>query len=127
MKIAFLFPGQGSQYVGMGQDLFKKYKAAREVFLEVDDVLEEKLSTLIFEGNIDKLTLTKNAQPLLWLFLLLSWVMLHRGLDFEKLDIFAGHPQRVYRALCLWRPFIKRHHYYSATKRSCYAKGGRGR
>ena len=101
MKIAFLFPGQGSQYVGMGQDLFKEYNAAREVFLEVDDVLEEKLSTLIFEGNIEKLTLTKNAQPaIMAVSIAVLRVMLHRGLDFEKLDIFAGHSLGEYTALC---------------------------
>ena len=63
MKKAFLFPGQGSQFVGMGQELANEFEAARDVFSEVDDALGEKLSTLMFQGDVKELTLTKNAQP----------------------------------------------------------------
>jgi [acyl-carrier-protein] S-malonyltransferase len=63
MSVAWLFPGQGSQAVGMGKDLFEASPAAREVFEEADGALGEKLSTLIFEGPIEELTLTANAQP----------------------------------------------------------------
>ncbi len=62
---AFIFPGQGSQSVGMGSDLAAAFAAAREVFGEVDDVLGQRLSKLMFEGPIEALTLTQNAQPAL--------------------------------------------------------------
>ncbi|MBL8672079.1 MAG: ACP S-malonyltransferase [Alphaproteobacteria bacterium] len=62
---AFLFPGQGSQQVGMGQALADSFAAAREVFQEVDEALKDKLSRLMFEGPEDHLTLTANAQPAL--------------------------------------------------------------
>jgi hypothetical protein len=65
MSLAFLFPGQGSQAVGMGQDLAEAFAAAREVFQEVDDALNQKLSKLMKDGPEDQLTLTENAQPAL--------------------------------------------------------------
>ena len=65
MAIAFTFPGQGSQTVGMGKDLAETYPEARRVFDEVDDALGEKLSALIWEGPEEVLTLTANAQPAL--------------------------------------------------------------
>ncbi|WP_085908635.1 ACP S-malonyltransferase [Kiloniella majae] len=65
MKRAFVFPGQGSQAVGMGKELAEAFSVAREVFEEVDEALGQKLSTLMFEGAIDELTLTENAQPAL--------------------------------------------------------------
>ncbi len=65
MTIAFTFPGQGSQTVGMGKDLADNFAEARAVFDEVDDALGEKLSDIIFNGPEDKLTLTANAQPAL--------------------------------------------------------------
>ena len=65
MSIAFVFPGQGSQQVGMGRDLAESSAAAREVFDEVDEALGQKLSSLMWEGPEDHLTLTENAQPAL--------------------------------------------------------------
>jgi len=65
MAVAFVFPGQGSQDVGMGRDLAAEFSAAREVFAEVDEALGQKLSTLMFEGPKETLTLTENAQPAL--------------------------------------------------------------
>ena len=62
---AFVFPGQGSQKIGMGRDLAETFPAARDVFNEIDDALGEKLSTLIFEGSDDDLRLTENTQPAL--------------------------------------------------------------
>ncbi len=62
---AFIFPGQGSQSVGMGRDLAAAFAAAREVFGEVDDTLNQKLSKLMFEGPAEELTLTENTQPAL--------------------------------------------------------------
>ncbi|MGY9038982.1 MAG: ACP S-malonyltransferase, partial [Rhodobacterales bacterium] len=65
MTIAFVYPGQGAQTIGMGRDLADAYPAAKAVFDEVDEALGEKLSTLIWEGDADALTLTQNAQPAL--------------------------------------------------------------
>ncbi|MFC4270799.1 ACP S-malonyltransferase [Sneathiella chungangensis] len=65
MTRAFVFPGQGSQAVGMGQELAQTYAAAREVFEEVDEALSQNLTKLMFEGPIEELTLTENAQPAL--------------------------------------------------------------
>ncbi|MDP6819289.1 MAG: ACP S-malonyltransferase [Alphaproteobacteria bacterium] len=65
MQRAFVFPGQGSQKVGMGQDLARDFAAAREVFEEVDEALEERLSALIFSGPDEQLRLTRNTQPAL--------------------------------------------------------------
>ena len=63
MKIAGLFPGQGSQAVGMGKAFFEQDSAAKDIFLAADDALGFSLSKLCFEGPIEELTLTKNAQP----------------------------------------------------------------
>ena len=65
MSRAFIFPGQGAQAIGMGQALAEAYPAARAVFEEVDEALGAKLSTLIWEGEAETLTLTENAQPAL--------------------------------------------------------------
>ena len=73
MSIAFTFPGQGSQAVGMGKDLADAFPEARAVFDEVDDALAQKLSTLMWEGPEDELTLTANAQPALMAVSLARW------------------------------------------------------
>ena len=65
MTIAFVFPGQGSQAVGMGKALASNFSPAQQIFAEVDEALGSKLSTIIFEGPADTLTLTENAQPAL--------------------------------------------------------------
>lgn len=62
MKRAFLFPGQGAQIVGMGKDFYDSFAIAKETFQEADDLLKERLSTIIFEGPLDLLTQTKNSQ-----------------------------------------------------------------
>ena len=61
--LSLVFPGQGSQYIGMGKDFSHNFPIANEVYSEVDDVLGFSLSKLIFNGQIEDLTLTKNAQP----------------------------------------------------------------
>ena len=65
MNGAFVFPGQGSQAIGMGKDLAAAFPEAREVFGEVDDALKQNLTKLMFEGEESDLTLTENAQPAL--------------------------------------------------------------
>ena len=64
-KIALVFPGQGSQKIGMGKDLYLNHKIGKEVFNEIDHSLSEDLSKLIFDGNEQDLQLTRNTQPAL--------------------------------------------------------------
>ena len=99
---AFVFPGQGSQAVGMGKDLADAFAPAREVFEEVDDTLGQKLSKLMFDGPADDLTLTENAQPALMAVSLAVVRLLERegGLDIAKSCTFvAGHSLGEYSAL----------------------------
>ena len=101
MKKAFLFPGQGSQFIGMGKDLADQYVTARDVFSEVDDALGEPLSNLMFDGDIQELTLTKNAQPaIMAVSIAVIRVMLSCGLDLKSINLFAGHSLGEYSALC---------------------------
>lgn len=66
-NVAFLFPGQGAQYVGMGRDFFQSFSTAKETFKEGDEILERKLSSIVFSGPEDRLTETKNSQPAIFL------------------------------------------------------------
>jgi [acyl-carrier-protein] S-malonyltransferase len=102
MSVAFIFPGQGSQAVGMGKALAAAHPAARAVFAEVDEALGEKLSGLAFEGPLDKLTLTENAQPALMAVSLATLRVLEAeaGLDLKRDATFvAGHSLGEYSAL----------------------------
>ncbi|HEV7417530.1 MAG TPA: ACP S-malonyltransferase [Tianweitania sediminis] len=101
MSIAFTFPGQGSQAVGMGKDLAEAFPEARRVFDEVDDALGEKLSALMWDGPEDKLTLTANAQPALMAVSLAAMRALEaRGFDLaSKVSYVAGHSLGEYSAL----------------------------
>lgn len=99
---AFVFPGQGSQSVGMGRDLAAAFAPAREVFEEVDDALEQRLTRLMFEGPADELTLTENAQPALMAVSLASLRVLEREGNFhlpDKAALTAGHSLGEYSAL----------------------------
>ena len=101
MAVAFTFPGQGSQSVGMGKDLADAFPAARAVFEEVDEALGEKLSTLIWEGPEETLTLTANAQPALMAVSLAAVRALEtQGFSLkDKVSYVAGHSLGEYSAL----------------------------
>jgi [acyl-carrier-protein] S-malonyltransferase len=96
---AFIFPGQGSQSVGMGAALAAASSQARSVFEEVDDALSQKLSRLMTEGPAEELTLTENAQPAIMVNALAT--LRASGLDLaDKADFVAGHSLGEYTALC---------------------------
>lgn len=99
---AFLFPGQGSQAVGMGKALAGAFKEARDVFQEVDDALNQHLSRLMFEGAESDLTLTANAQPAIMASSLAVWRVLERqaGVKITDAAFVAGHSLGEYSALC---------------------------
>jgi [acyl-carrier-protein] S-malonyltransferase len=101
MSLAFLFPGQGSQAVGMGGDLAEGFAAAREVFQEVDDALGQNLWRLMRDGPEDELTLTENAQPALMAVSMAAMRTLERefGVGVEKAAFVAGHSLGEYSAL----------------------------
>ena len=101
MTIAFVFPGQGAQAIGMGQALADAYPAAREVFDAVDEALGEKLSALIWEGDIETLTLTQNAQPALMATSMAVMKALEsEGMSVDGVSYVAGHSLGEYSALC---------------------------
>ena len=100
---AFVFPGQGSQKVGMGVELAQASVAAREVFEEVDEALGQKLSAVMREGPEDQLTLTENAQPAIMANAIAVLRVLERegGIQLAaKADYVAGHSLGEYTALC---------------------------
>jgi [acyl-carrier-protein] S-malonyltransferase len=101
MSVAFTFPGQGSQAVGMGRDLAEAFPEAKAVFEEVDEALGQKLSTLIWEGPEENLTLTANAQPALMAVSLAAIRALEaRGFVLKgKVSYVAGHSLGEYSAL----------------------------
>jgi [acyl-carrier-protein] S-malonyltransferase len=102
MTTAFIFPGQGSQAVGMGKALAANFPPARQVFDTVDEALGEKLSAVIFEGPADRLTLTENAQPALMAVSLavIRVLQSEAGLDLARdAQVVAGHSLGEYSAL----------------------------
>ena len=101
MAVAFIFPGQGSQQVGMGQALAETYQEARAVFDEVDEALGEKLSDIIWQGPDERLTLTANAQPaLMAVSLAVVRVLEAKGVKTaEAVRYVAGHSLGEYSAL----------------------------
>lgn len=96
MSSILVFPGQGSQTIGMGYELYKNNAAARAVFDEVDDALGEKLSDIIFNGDIDKLTLTRNVQPAI----MATSIAMFRANGAKLTEYVAGHSLGEYSALC---------------------------
>ena len=103
MTRAFLFPGQGSQAIGMGKALSEAFSAARDVFAEVDDALSQKLSRIMWEGPESDLVLTENAQPAIMAASIAAVRVLEKdmGLDVAKhARLVAGHSLGEYSALC---------------------------
>ena len=103
MKYAFVFPGQGSQYVGMAENLYENYKAARDVFDEIDAALGQKLFDLMQNGSESELTLTANAQPAIMAVSMATVRVLQEefGVDLKnKISFVAGHSLGEYSAAC---------------------------
>jgi [acyl-carrier-protein] S-malonyltransferase len=100
MSTAFVFPGQGAQTIGMGKALADAYPAAQAVFDEVDEALGEKLSALIWDGDIAELTLTQNAQPALMATSMAAMRALEaEGVSIDRAGFVAGHSLGEYSAL----------------------------
>lgn len=102
-KTALVFPGQGSQVVGMGKDLSENFQSAREVFFTVDEILKKNLSKIMFEGDASELTKTENAQPALMAVSIAIIKILEKefGKKVEEMcDFVAGHSLGEYSALC---------------------------
>jgi len=101
MKKSLVFPGQGSQKIGMGKEFFDNFQIAKEIFQNVDDSLSQNLSKLIFEGPLDELTLTENAQPAIMTVSMAILKVLKRefGFDVRNASFCAGHSLGEYTAL----------------------------
>ncbi len=96
MSSIFIFPGQGSQVVGMGKDLYDNHQIAKDVFNEVDDALNQKLSDIIFNGPIEDLTMTANVQPAI----MATSIAMFRVANLPITEYVAGHSLGEYTALC---------------------------
>ncbi|MCQ2914065.1 MAG: ACP S-malonyltransferase [Alphaproteobacteria bacterium] len=104
MALAIVFPGQGAQFVGMGKDLANAYTEAKEVFLEVNDALNEDLSKMMFDGSMEDLTLTQNTQPAMMAVSMAIIRVLQQQGHISIADTFrycAGHSLGEYTAICV--------------------------
>ena len=96
-----IFPGQGSQLIGMGKEFFDKYNLVKDLFKEADDVLGFNLSKMILEGPKEKLDLTTNTQPAIFLisYSIFNVTKKEFDIDLNKAKYFAGHSLGEYSAL----------------------------
>lgn len=99
-KIAFVFPGQGSQYPGMGRDFFEKFQVAKETFEEADDLLKIKLSSIILDGPVNLLTETKNSQTGIFVTSIALLRVIQQEFPSLKPSVTAGLSLGEYTALC---------------------------
>lgn len=102
INTSLIFPGQGSQFVGMGRDLFDAYSIAKEMFEELDDTLGYSLSKIMFEGPIETLTLTEHTQPSLMAMsaIIVKIIEMESGVSLDRyINFAAGHSLGEYSAL----------------------------
>ncbi len=99
-----VFPGQGSQKVGMGKELFNKFELVKTIFKDADEILGLPISKIILEGPEDQLNLTENTQPAIFLtsYAIFNIVQKEFGLNINKADFIAGHSLGEYSALCCY-------------------------
>ena len=96
-----IFPGQGSQLIGMGKEFFEKYEIVKKLFKEADEVLSFPLTKIIFDGPKEELDLTMNTQPAIFLvsYSIFNVARKEFGIDLDKAKYFAGHSLGEYSAL----------------------------
>ena len=99
-----VFPGQGSQKIGMAKEFFDKFEIVKKIFKDADDILELPISKIIFEGPEDKLNLTENTQPAIFLtsYAIFNVAKKEFGFNFDKTKFIAGHSLGEYSALCCY-------------------------
>ena len=101
MSLALLFPGQGSQFIGMGKDFSSKFTVANQIYSELDQILGRPLTEIMFDGNIDELTLTINSQPAIMAVssAILESIRSENLINFDGIKAVAGHSLGEYSAL----------------------------